>query len=227
MLQDLSLKFAGGCMMLVRKKESAVVFLGTAFLMHDDGYLLTTAHLLEGDPDGLMVVPTTGADDFTPISLDKVSAMSVSVTSVDKVHNVALLEIDRNLRIKTPDHLGGRTENLGLGTSLLCLGFPFGHDEMHNIVVQGGILSSKVRSKNGTRLLLFDAMVYDGCAGGPLVSGDDDRVVGIVVGRFSPVEDGGDFTRGNRHPGYDTPFSYAISIEYGLALMRTAGLDVS
>lgn len=227
MLQDLSQKFSGGCMMLVRKKESAVVFLGTSFIMHDDGYLLTAAHLLEGDEEGLMVVPTTGADEFTPISLDKVSAMSVSVTSVDKVHNVALLEIDRNLRIKTPDHLGGSTENLGLGTSLLCLGFPFGHDEMHNLVVQNAILSSKLRSRNQTRLLLFDSMVYDGSAGGPLVSGDGDRVVGIVIGRFSPVEDGGDFARGNRHPGYDSPFSYAVSIEYGLKLMEKAGLDVS
>ena len=227
MLQNLSLKYAGGCMMLVRKKEDSVVFLGTAFLMHDDGYLLTALHLLEGDEDGLMVVPTSDPDEFTPISVDRVSAMSVTVSGVDREHNVALLEIDRNLRIKTPDHLGGRTENLGLGTSLLCLGFPFGHDEMHNLTVQSAILSSKGMTRNGTRILLFDSMVYDGSSGGPLVSGDDDRVVGIVMGRFSPVEDGGDFARGNRSPSFDTSFSYAVSIEYGLALMENAGLEIS
>ncbi|WP_300667180.1 serine protease [Desulfoluna sp.] len=226
MLQDVSQKFAGGCMMLVRKKESAVVFLGTAFLMHEDGYLLTAAHLLEEDSEGLMVVPTSNPDDFMPISLDKVSAMSVSVPAVDKIHNVAVLEIDRNLRIKTPDHLGGTTENFSMGTSVLSLGFPFGHDEMHNLVVQSAILSSKVCSRNGNRLLLFDAMVYDGVAGGPLVSGDSGRVVGVVIGRFSPVEDGGDFARGSRPSGYDTQLSYAVSIEYGLALMENMGLDV-
>ena len=227
MLQDVSQKFAGGCMMLVRKKESAVVFLGTAFLMHDDGYLLTAAHLIEEDPEGLMVVPTSNPDDFMPISLDRVSAMSVSVTAVDTVHNAALLEIDRNLRIRTPDHLGGTTENLSMGTSLLSMGFPFGHDEMHNLVAQSAILSSKVRSKNGTRLLLFDAMVYDGVAGGPLVNADDGRVIGVIIGRFSPVEDGGDFARGSRLSGYDTQISYAVSIEYGLTLMENSGLDVA
>ncbi len=226
MLQDVSLKFAGGCMMLVRKRENAVVFLGTAFLMHDDGYLLTAAHLLEEDPTGLMVVSTSNPDDFVPISLDQVSAMSVSVADVDKIHNVALLEIDRNLRIKTPDHLGGTTENLSIGTSLLSLGFPFGHDEMHNLMAQSAILSSKVRSKNGTRLLLFDTMVLDGTAGGPLVNADDGRVIGVIIGRFSPVEDGGDFARGNRHPGYDTQISYAVSIEYGLTLMENVGIEV-
>ena len=226
MLQDVSQKFAGGCMMLVRKKENSVVFLGTAFLMHEDGYLLTAAHLMEDDPTGLMVVSTSNPDDFMPISLDKVSAMSVSMAAVDKVHNIAVLEIDRNLRIKTPDHLGGTTENLSMGTSLICLGFPFGHDEMHNLVAQSAILSSKVRSKNGTGLLLFDTMVFDGVAGGPLASAADGRVVGVVIGRFSPVEDGGDFARGSRPSGYHTQISYAVSIEYGLALMESLGLDV-
>ena len=37
----------------------------------------------------------------------------------------------------------------------------------------------------------------------------------------------GDFARGNLHPGYDTSFSYAVSIEYGLSLMEKAVLDVS
>lgn len=213
-------------MMLVRRRESAVVFLGTAFLMHGEGYLLTAAHLLEGDPEGVMVVPTANPDDFVPISLETVPAMSVSVAAVDKVHNVAVLEIDRNLHIKTPDHLGGTTKILSMGTSVLALGFPFGHGEMHNLVAQGAILSSKVRSRNGSRLLLFDAMVGDGTAGGPLVSGDDGRVIGVVVGRFSPVETGGDFARGNRPSGYDTQISYAVSIEYGVALMEARGLSV-
>ena len=226
MLQDVSQKFAGGCMMLVRKKEDAVIFLGTAFLMHDDGYLLTAAHLFEDDFDNLMVVPAKNPDEFVAISRDTVSAMSVSVISVDRIHNVALLEIDRNLRIKTPDHLGGTTEGLNLGTSVLNLGFPFGHQELHHLAVQSAVISAKVVSGNGTRLLLFDGMVHDGDSGGPLVSGDDGRVVGIVVGRFEPVEDGGDFTRGNIHPGYDTKISYAVSIEYGLELMEAHGLEI-
>lgn len=213
-------------MMLVRKRDNVVVFLGTAFLMHEDGYLITAAHLIEDNPVGLMVVSTSNPDDFSPISLDKVSAMSVSMVAEDTVHNVAILEIDRTLHIKTPDHLGGTTENLSIGTTLLCLGFPFGHDEMHNLVAQSAILSSKVCSKNGTRLLLFDTMVYDGVAGAPLVSADDGYVIGVVMGRFSPVEDGGDFARGSRLAGYDTQISYAVSIEYGITLMKNMGLEV-
>jgi serine protease Do len=227
MLQDISQKFAGGCMMLVRKKENAVVFLGTAFLMHDDGYLLTAAHLMQDDPEGLMVVRGVNPDDFVPISLDTVSAMSVSVSAVDEVHNVALLEIDRNLHINTPDHLAGTMENLNIGTSLLCIGFPFGQDEMYNLTAQSAILSSKVRSKNRTKLLLFDTMVSDGMAGSPLVSTEDGRAIGIVIGRFTPVEDGGDFARGKGHPGYDSQISYAVSIDYGIALMNSLNLEVS
>ena len=74
-------------------------------------------------------------------------------------------------------------------------------------------------------MLLFDTKVHDGMAGAPLVSADDGRVIGVVVGRFSPVEDGGDFVRGS-DPGYHTQISYAVSIEYGLAMMEGTGLEV-
>lgn len=226
MLQDASLKFSGGCMMLVRKRGGAVVFLGTAFLMHDDGYLLTAAHLIGDDAEDLMVVRAKNPEEFVPISLDEVPAMGVSVSAIDKVHNVALLEIDRNLRIETPDHLVGAAATAQMGSSVINMGFPFGHQELHALAAVSGIISAKVQSRNGTKMLLFDTMVLDGDAGGPLVQAPDGRVIGIVIGRFSPVEDGGDFTRGNRHPGFDTNISYAVAIEYGIALMEAQGLTV-
>ena len=226
MLSNTAQKFAGGCFLLVRRKENTVIFLGTAFLIHEEGYLLTAAHLIEEDRENLMVARAQEPDDFTTISLDNVSAMAVSVEGVDAIHNAALLKLAAKRFIETPDHLAGVVENTALGAPLVCLGFPFGHQDIHSLAVLGAHLSAKILSKNTTKLILFDSMIHDGMSGGPLVSNEDGRVVGITVGRFSPLDEGGDFTRGTEHPDYHTNLSYAISIEYGLKLLEGRGLTV-
>ncbi|MFN2165301.1 MAG: serine protease, partial [Anaerolineae bacterium] len=65
MLQNASRNFRGACMMLMREGEDQLSFLGTAFLVHPSGYLLTAAHLVS-NTQGLRIVPTAFSDDFIP-----------------------------------------------------------------------------------------------------------------------------------------------------------------
>ena len=65
------------------------------------------------------------------------------------------------------------------------------------------------------------------CQAGPLISVEDERIVGIVIGRFSPLDDGGDFNRGQNYPEYDTSMSYAVSIGYGYTLLQDLQLEIS
>ena len=220
-------KFTGSCFLLVRKVENSVVFLGTSFLVHEKGYLLTAAHIIAGDHSDLMVVRPHDPEEFSALSLEEVGAVSVDVVKTDVYHNVAVLKLSREFLIETPDHLIGQVGNLTLGTGLVNLGFPYGHQDMHLLAVRSSILSSKVKLGNGTKLLLFDSMVHDGMTGGPLVSVSDERIVGIVIGRFSPIDDGGDFSRGTNYPEYDTSMSYAVSIEYSHTLLDELDLNIS
>ena len=220
MYSDISQKFSSGSFLLVKKNEDSVVFLGTAFLVHEEGYLLTAAHLLGDGTEELLVAPAKDPDDFSALSLDSVSAMLVEPVKVDRVHNTALLKLVRTFHIEAPDRLLGSIDNVVIGDSILGFGFPFGHQDLHNLAVQGGMVASKAVLGNGTRLLLIDCMIHDGMSGGALVSASDGRAVGILTGRFVPDEEGGDFNRGTNHPGYHTAFSYAVSIEYGINLLR-------
>lgn len=219
-------KFLGACFILVRKQEDSVVFLGTAFLVHEKGYILTTSHILENDFENIMVVKPNDPEDFSPLSLNEVTAADVEVVKTDAYHNVALLKLKKDYLIETPDHLLGNVENLNLATGLINLGFPYGHQDMHVLAIRSSILSAKAKLENGTKLLLFDSMVHDGMCGGPLVSIEDERIVGIVIGRFSPLDDGGDFNRGENYPEYDTSMSYAVSIEYGIKLLKDLNVEI-
>ncbi|MCG8454152.1 MAG: serine protease [Spirochaetales bacterium] len=227
MHSDLSQKFSSGSFLLVRKVDDSVVFLGTAFLVHEEGYLLTAAHLIGNESDDLLVAPAKDPDEFSALSLDQVAALAVTTVAVDRVHNVALLRFVRNIQVDAPDHLLGSIDNVSLGDSVLGFGFPFGHQDLHNLAVQRGMVSSKASLGNGTRLLLVDCMIHDGMSGGPLVAVQDGRAVGILVGRFTPDDEGGDFARGTDHPDYHTAFSYAVSIEYGIRLLEDQGVEIN
>jgi serine protease Do len=223
MLQGVSKKFRGGCMMLVRDDGQQVTFLGTAFLVHGGGWLLTAAHLVH-QPDGLRVVPTTPDDGFVPMTFDRVAAMPAQVVRTDVARGTALLKIEQPLEIGMPDDFLGSAENARPGASIMSLGYAFGHDQLHTVITVGGVIAGKIRSTNGTNLLLFDNMAQDGDTGGPLVHVVDGHIVGVVIGRFEPAE----VVRGSqdwdRSPARDTNISYAVAIDYGIALMRNEGL---
>lgn len=223
MLQGLCQKFRGGCMMLVREVESDLSFLGTAFLVHPEGYLLTAAHLIHLS-EGLHVVPTDPTDEFTPMTIDRAAALPVSVVASDNAHDSALLRITQPLDIAVPDDFLGSADQTRLGASILSLGYAFGHEQLHEVIAVGGQVAGKVRSPNDTRLILFDNMVQDGDIGGPLIHAGDGHIVGLVSGRFEPAEVVRGSTDWDRRPPRDTNISFAVAIDYGLDLMARNGL---
>ncbi|MFV0421075.1 S1 family peptidase [Oleidesulfovibrio sp.] len=223
MLQDIHLRYRNGCMKLFRMDEQKhLVFVGTAFVVHSEGYLLTVAHPVSQD-DTLMVVPPEAEDDFLPVSSEALTAIPVRVAQMDKERDLALLKFTDKVEITTPDHLIGVPENATVGSGVACLGFAFGFQCIYTQVLQQAVVCAKMRSTNGTNLFLFDSRVHDGSRGGPLVSNDDDRVIGVVTGRFDPLEATPVIEGEKPMP---TSFSYAVSIEYAVPMMEKEGLDV-
>jgi len=225
MLQDIYLRYRNGCMKLFHMDEQErLVFLGSAFLIHEKGYLLTAAHLLQNQ-DNLMAVPVPVDEvDFSPVSSDELQALPVYVTRYNKERDVALLAFRDPLEITMPDHVVGTPENVLVGQGVACLGFAFGFQCIYNQVMQQGVVCSKMLSNNDTKLFLFDSRVHAGSSGGPLVNLEDQRVIGVVSGRFDPLEASPALPQDQ---GMRTSFSYAVSIEYAVPLMEAEGLVIT
>jgi serine protease Do len=223
MLQNVSRKFRSGCMMLMNQQQERLSFLGSAFLVHRDGYLLTAAHLVN-NRQGLIIVPTSFTDDYLPMTFDRVAGMPVKVVRSDNDSDVALLRLEQDVSIAVPDDFLGASENVRPGASVMSLGYSFGHEQLHAIMNLSGVVAGKIRSPNNTRLILFDKMVHDGDRGGPLVHAGDSHIIGIVSGRFEPTEVVRGSQEWDRTPPRDTSVSFAVAIEYGLDLMAAEGL---
>jgi serine protease Do len=207
-------------MMLGRDTGGTVAFLGTAFVVHRQGYLLTAAHLTTKE-EGLMLIPSTLTDEFVPLSFDRVAAMAVQVVSRDVEHDVALLRIEQDMNIGVPDDFLGSTSAVRPGASVMSLGYSFGHQQMHTLLGYNAVVSAKIRSVNDTALILFDTAFHEGDRGGPLIHVADGHIVGIVTGRFEPSEIAHQIGNSiERLEPRETNVSYAVALEYGLDLMR-------
>lgn len=219
MLQTVTHKFASGCMMLARRRDDAIEFLGSSFLVDRNGYLLTAAHLVTAGGDGLVVVPAEPSEDFQPMTSHRVNAMPVSVAARDTEHDVALLKIEQDVEIGVPDDFLGSTAAVRQGASVMALGYSFGHHQVHSVLSFEAVVSAKIRSRNDTALVLFSSAFHEGDRGGPLIHVQDGHVIGIVSGRFEPGDLVPQVPVDDRLTAAETNVSYAVAIEYGLALM--------
>src|SRR6056297_3492621 len=225
MLQTVCQKFSGGCMMIFRRTQDTAQFLGTAFLVHESGYLLTVAHILPTEGQ-LMVVPAETVDAFTPISQETVTSIPVKIARRNLKQDVALLKMEQEMEMRLPDHFLGTADNIAVGSSAMAMGFAFGHQTLHTLMTMNAVISAKVLSRNQSKLLLFDSMVHDGDRGGPLIGVADGLVVGLINGRFDPQEAAKNYTDGSQTLVSNTNISYAVAIDYGIALMEEEGLEI-
>ncbi|WP_419787163.1 S1 family peptidase [Pseudodesulfovibrio sp.] len=223
MLTDVNIRYKNACMGLYKMDANEqLVFLGTAFLVHPEGYLLTVAQAVISH-ENLMVVPVPTTEEFMPVSHASFRAIPVRVAQINPERDIALLAIDEAVEINMPDHVIGTPETTERGTALACLGFAFGFQCIYRQVLQQAVVSAKILSANDTRLFLFDNRVPAGSRGAPLINVEDLRVVGVTSGRFDSLE----ASPADSEQGMPTGFSYAVSIEYGAELMEKEGLEVS
>ncbi len=216
MLEAVSQRFQGSCMMIMRRDGDEVTFLGSGFLIHPDGYLLTTSHIVAVESE-IVVLPPDSSQLFRPVTLHEVAPVPADVVSRDSTRDIALLKLRPQLDINMPTEVLGSSESDARGAQLISLGVPFGYYRFHGVMAAQSILSGRIESRTGGNLIIFNRRVQYGDIGGPLISGTDGRVIGIVGGVFDPIQlDGVEPPAGIT---IHSDFSYAMAIEYGAALL--------
>ena len=139
--------------------------LGSGFIISQDGYVLTNAHVVDG------------ADEVLVKLTDK-REIKAKVVGADSRTDVALLKIDaKNLPVVNL----GDSGKLKVGEWVAAIGSPYGFDNS----VTAGIVSAKGRSLPGDNFVSFiqtDAAVNPGNSGGPLFN-----LRGEVVGINSQI----------------------------------------
>lgn len=138
---------------------------GSGFIISDDGYILTNAHVVES------------ADGITVRLTDK-REFKARMIGTDKRTDLALLKIEAS---GLPKIVQGNSNTLKVGEWVVAIGSPFGFDSS----VTAGIVSAKERSLPQESYVPFiqtDAAINPGNSGGPLFN-----LKGEVIGINSQI----------------------------------------
>jgi serine protease Do len=136
---------------------------GSGFIISDDGYVMTNAHVVEG------------ADEVTVTLTDR-REFKAKVLGADTRSDVALLKVEaRNL----PSLRIGDSNRIRVGEWVIAIGSPFNLEN----TVTAGIISAKARDTGEyLPLIQSDVAVNPGNSGGPLIN-----MRGEVIGINSQI----------------------------------------
>ena len=145
------------------------VLSGSGFFITNDGYFVTSYHVVEGVRQASLVLPNR-------------SVVAAAVIAVDKANDLAILKAPGHHKpLPIADSSIARR-----GSVVMTVGYP-------NIDIQGsepkvtrGIINSTTGIDNDPRVFQIDLPVQPGNSGGPLVT-DEGLVVGIVGYRLSTL----------------------------------------
>ncbi len=168
--------------------------LGSGFIVSQDGYLLTNAHVVES------------ADEVTVRLTDK-REFKAKIIGADKRTDIALLKIEAS---GLPAVKMGDPGQLKVGEWVVAIGSPFGFDNS----VTAGIVSAKGRSlpqENYVPFIQTDVAINPGNSGGPLFN-----LRGEVVGINSQI-----YSRSGGYMGvsFAIPIDVAMEIQNQLRVL--------
>jgi len=157
-----------------QETPKSIITTGTAFSITKNGFLLTSAHILNEKDKIDVIIP--GKNVLIPAKL----------IALDRTADLALLKINS---ATTPLPIIDWT-NVSSGLDIVALGFPNPQALGDSLKITSGIINSIESNKSTPFLFQFSAQIHPGNSGGPVLSVAGD-VVGIVHGYLS-------FTRSNQ-----------------------------
>ncbi|MCL7744984.1 DegQ family serine endoprotease [Guyparkeria hydrothermalis] len=135
--------------------------LGSGFIISEDGYVLTNAHVVRG------------ADEIS-VRLNNQREYAAELIGEDPRTDIALLKIDAD---GLPTVKIGDSDEVDVGEWVLAIGAPFGldHSATHGIV---SAIGRDLPNETYVPFIQTDAPVNPGNSGGPLINADGE-VIGV------------------------------------------------
>ncbi len=154
-----------------RARSRRVNSVGSGFIIHADGYIVTNAHVIEH------------AVEQRAIFADG-REYRAEVVACERAFDLAVLKIDVNTALPTLPL--GRSDDLMIGETVIAIGNPLGHQ---NTVTVGVVSATDRKVEISDDLLLqglvqTDASINPGNSGGPLLN-----VLGQLIGVNSAICD--------------------------------------
>jgi len=151
---------------LVAKFGEAVVSIetpsgkGSGFLINDEGYAITNAHVIEGETriSAILYLNSSGG------GLNRRRIDDVEIVALNPFFDLALLKLPFPDDLKPGHVILGNGEDVNTGDTVFAVGNPLGLER----TVTQGIVSNRSRNLQGQLYIQTDTAINPGNSGGPL-----------------------------------------------------------
>jgi serine protease Do len=133
--------------------------LGSGFVIHEDGYIITNDHVIAGEHNLSVTLYETRGKEFKKVRFE-----NVSIVATNPVADVALLKIEGAGKRKFKVAPLGDSDALRQGQDVFAIGSPLGLERS----VSRGIVSLKNRELDGWLYIQTTTEINPGNSGGPL-----------------------------------------------------------
>ena len=133
--------------------------LGSGFIIHQDGYLITNDHVVAGETQVTVTVFANGEK-----GMDKQTWENVKIVALNGDLDLALLKIETPDHRKFPTVPLGDSDELKQGQPVFAIGAPLGLERS----VSQGIISLRNRLESGRMYIQTTTQINPGNSGGPL-----------------------------------------------------------
>ena len=195
--------------------------LGTAFLLNQEGLLVTAAHVPQNNDEGLYILyneldSINNYQDTLDLSTLIIPA---KIVKVDPFADICVLKTP--LTIKSRLSVAS-SDNVSVGDEVIIYGYPHFNRSRVILTQQNTIIGAKVLL--GTNLLKKKGLIVNlqstvGQSGSPVISIRDGKVVGMLVGMYSSSNNGRVLINGI-DPSILHQTTHAISMEYVMEMLR-------
>ncbi|HET6202525.1 MAG TPA: trypsin-like peptidase domain-containing protein [Planctomycetota bacterium] len=151
--------------------------LGSGFLLHEDGYVVTNAHVVQPERRITATLFRKGEREF-----EKIVYEDCRIVATNPFADLALLKIEPKAGQPGPPFpkvFLGDARDLRVGQSVFAIGNPLGLERS----VSEGIVSSASREQAGRVYVQTTAQVNPGNSGGPLFNLRGE-VIGVIAWKF-------------------------------------------
>lgn len=178
-------------------------FFGSGFFISDDGFVITTNHIIEGAKK--VFIKTRDRDVW----------LQASVIKVDAANDLALLRIPKKSTGLSLAHW----DEVPLGLEVYVIGYPLGNAQGYGVRITEGIISGDQGvGARQNELFQLSAQTQRGNSGGPVFS-PDGRVVGVVQSKIDAIK--------MLQKTNDFPQSINFALKSSVIEKFLAGMDVS
>jgi len=174
-VKELVAEFGEGIVLVKTPKA-----LGSGFVINEEGYLITNAHVIQGETDISVTLFLREGQSFSKRKVD-----DVKIVAVNPFLDLALLKVKPPEGLKLTVLCFGDMEEVKTGDPVFAIGNPLGLER----TVSEGIVSTKARAHEGIVLIQTTAPINPGNSGGPLLNMRGE-VIGVTNMKVAFIAEG-------------------------------------